>query len=193
MDNRSWMYRDSPEGLRRMNYCNRVQCFINYTLSNLRNISEDSIRCLCKRCKNKKFIDLNVVTMHILQKEFIKRYMCWFTDRESYVPHETMIEKMVGSTSSSSNVHEIVDDNNNSYKNMVMDAMKVNQGYVGQCPIVDEEFNADTANFFDLLKDSDELLWDRCTNHGKLSVIAHMFTIKSDHRLSEVSYDRIVE
>jgi hypothetical protein len=104
-----------------------------------------------------------------------------------------MIEKMVGSTSSSSNVHEIVDDNNNSYKNMVMDAMKVNQGYVGQCPIVDEEFNADTANFFDLLKDSDELLWDRCTNHGKLSVIAHMFTIKSDHRLSEVSYDRIVE
>jgi len=193
MDNRSWMYRDSPEGLRRMNYCNRVQCFINCTLSNLRNISEDSIRCLCKRCKNKKFIDLNVVTMHILQKEFIKRYMCWFTDRESYVPHETMIEKMVGSTSSSSNVHEIVDDNNNSYKNMVMDAMKVNQGYVGQCPIVDEEFNADTANFFDLLKDSDELLWDRCTNHGKLSVIAHVFTIKSDHRLSEVSYDRIVE
>jgi len=28
---------------------------------------------------------------------------------------------------------------------MVMDAMRMNQGYVGQCPIVDEEPNADKA------------------------------------------------
>jgi hypothetical protein len=124
MDNRSWMYRDSPERLRKMNYCNGVQCFINYTLSNLRNISGDSIRYPCKRCKNKKFLDPDVVTMHILQKGFMKKYMCWFTNREPNVPHEIMIEKMIGSTSSSSNVHKIIDDNNNSYKNMVMDAMK---------------------------------------------------------------------
>jgi hypothetical protein len=37
-----------------------------------------------------------------------------------------MIKKIVGLTSSSSNMNEIIDDNNNSYKNMVMDAMKVN-------------------------------------------------------------------
>ena len=37
-----------------MYYCNGVQGFINYTLSNLRNISGDGIRCPCKRCKNKK-------------------------------------------------------------------------------------------------------------------------------------------
>jgi hypothetical protein len=47
--------------------------------------------------------------------------------------------------------------------------------------------------FFYLLKDSDESLWDGCTNHSKLSVIAKVFTIKSDYRLSEASYDRIVE
>jgi hypothetical protein len=33
---------------------------------------------------------------------------------------------MVGSTSSSHNVHEVVDDNSNLYKNMVMDAMRIN-------------------------------------------------------------------
>ena len=48
------MYQDSPEGLRKMNYCNEVEGFINYTLSNMRYISGDSIRCSCKRCKNKK-------------------------------------------------------------------------------------------------------------------------------------------
>jgi hypothetical protein len=43
-----------------------------------------------------------------------------------------------------------------------------------------------------MLKDFDELLWDGCTNHNKLSVVAHVFTTKSDYRLSEVGYDKIV-
>ena len=30
-------------------------------------------------------------------------------------------------------------------------------------------------------------------NHIKLSAVAHVFTIKSDHGLSEVSYDKIME
>jgi hypothetical protein len=49
------------------------------------------------------------------------------------------------------------------------------------------------ARFFDLLKDSDEPLWDDCTNHSKLSIVAQMFTIKSNSGLSEAGYDRIVE
>jgi hypothetical protein len=45
--------------------------------------------------------------------------------------------------------------------------------------------------FFYLLKDSDEPL--RCINHGKLLVVAQVFTIKSDHELSEVGCDIIVK
>jgi hypothetical protein len=40
------------------------------------------------------------------------------------------------------------------------------------------------------LKDFDELLWNGCTNHNKLSVIAH---INSDYGLSEASYNRIIK
>ena len=79
---------------------------------------------------------------------------------------------MVGSTSSASNVYGVVNDNNNPYRNMVMDAMRMNQGNVNQCPIVEEEANADATRFFDLLKDSDEPLWDGCMNHNKLSTVA---------------------
>jgi len=78
-------------------------------------------------------------------------------------------------------------------RNMVMDAMRMNQGNVSQCPIVEEEPNADAARFFDLLKDSDEPLWDGCTIHSKLSAVAQVFTIKSDHGLSEAGYDKIIE
>jgi hypothetical protein len=49
-----------------MNYCNDVEGFINYALSNPKNISEGNIRCPCKSCKNKKFLNPDVITMHLL-------------------------------------------------------------------------------------------------------------------------------
>jgi hypothetical protein len=76
---------------------------------------------------------------------------------------------------------------------MVMDAMRMSEGNVRECPIVEEEPNADAARFFYLLKDSDESLWDGYTNHSKLSVVAQVFTIKSNHGLSEAGYDKIIE
>jgi hypothetical protein len=40
---------------------------------------------------------------------------------EPHVPHEIIVEMMIESTSSSSNIHEVVDDN----MNMIMDAMRM--------------------------------------------------------------------
>jgi len=40
------MYQNSPQWLQRMDYCNRIQGFINYAISNPRNISRNGIRCL---------------------------------------------------------------------------------------------------------------------------------------------------
>jgi hypothetical protein len=123
----------------------------------------------------------------------MENYRCWYAHGEVFVSKKRMGERVVGSTSSASNVHEATNDNTNPYKNMVMDAMRMNQGNVSQCPIVEEEPNEMQLGFFILLKDSDEPLWDGCTNHSKLSVITHVFTIKSDHRLSEAGYDKIIE
>jgi len=47
--------------------------------------------------------------------------------------------------------------------------------------------------FFNMLRDSDEPLWDGCTNHSKLLAVAQVFTIKLDHGLSEACYDKIIE
>jgi hypothetical protein len=88
----------------------------------------------------------------------MKRYLCWFAYGEPYVPYETIVERIVGSTFNSSNVYEVVDDNSNPYRNMIIDAMRMNQGYVDQYPVIDEEPNVDATRFFDLLKDSDKPL-----------------------------------
>jgi hypothetical protein len=88
----------------------------------MRNISGGGIRCSCKRCKNKKFLDPNIVTMHLLQKEFIEKYICMHTENH----HNTTVKRMVGSTYSSSNMHGVVYDNSNPYRNIVMDAIEMN-------------------------------------------------------------------
>jgi len=69
-----------------------------------------------------------------------------------------MVERIVELTSNSSNVHEVVYDNSNSYKNEVIDAIRMNQGHTSQCPIINKEPNADATKFFYPLKDSDEPL-----------------------------------
>jgi hypothetical protein len=56
-----------------------------------------------------------------------------------------MIENMVGSTFSSSYVHGVVDENSNSYRNMILDVMRMNQGYSGKYLIIDEEQNTDAT------------------------------------------------
>ena len=100
---------------------------------------------------------------------------------------------MVGLTFSSSSVNGVVNDNNYRYKSMVMNAMRMNYGYIGECSIIHEELSAEAVRFFELLHDSDEPIWDKCKNHSKLLVVAQVFTFKSNNELSEVDYDRIVE
>ena len=85
----------------------------------------------------------------------MEKYLCWFAHEKPYVPYETMIQRMVGSTFSSNNMYGVVDDHSNCYKSIVIDAIRMNRGDAGECSIIDEQPNADASRFFDLLKDFD--------------------------------------
>jgi len=86
--------------------------------------------------------------MHHIKNWFVEKYLCWLPYREPYVPYETMLERIVGSTSTSSNIYEVIDDNHNRYKSMVMEAMRINHGYSGEGSCVHEEPNVDATRFF---------------------------------------------
>ena len=77
-----------------------------------------------------------------------------------------------------------------------MNEMKMNEDYLGEdshnIPL-DEEINVDATKFFELIKYSGELLWDKCITQSKLSNIAQVFATKIDYRLSERDYDRIMK
>jgi len=72
MDDRSWMYRDSSQWLYREHHCKKVKGFINFALSNPKNISGGEVRCSCVKCKNKKFYQSNIVTIHLLTKTLLR-------------------------------------------------------------------------------------------------------------------------
>jgi hypothetical protein len=86
--------------------------------------------------KIKKYLYPDSVTMHLLHKGFIEDYMCWYAHEKLFFRNESMVERMVGSTSSASNVHGVINNNSNPYRNMVIDTMRMNQGNVSQCSIV---------------------------------------------------------
>jgi len=75
--------------------------------------------------------------MHLLQKEFMEKYLCWFAHKEPNIPYEAMVERIVSSTSSYSNVHGVVNDNSNPDRSMMINAIRMNQDYACECSIVD--------------------------------------------------------
>jgi hypothetical protein len=52
--------------------------------------------------------------------------MYLYPHREPSIPHDIMVERMIELSSSANNVHGVVDDNSNLYRNMIMDAMRMN-------------------------------------------------------------------
>ena len=67
--------------------------------------------------------------IHLLKNEFVKKYMCWYTQKEPYVLHGTMLKREVDSTFKSSNIHGFVNDNSNPYKNMMINTIGIGEGY----------------------------------------------------------------
>jgi len=67
--------------------------------------------------------------IHILKKkkEFVEKYICWFPHKEPYVSYKTMLERIFGLTSSSGNIHEVVDDNSNRYRSIYSDISNENK------------------------------------------------------------------
>ena len=159
------MYQVSLEGWRMMDYYNRIESFINMDHLIQKILVEAVLDIHVRGVKIKSFSIQMLLRCIFYKKSFMEKYLCWFSYREPYAPYETMIEKMIGSPSNFSNVHEVVDDNNNCYRRMIIDAIIINQGDASECLIIDEEPNVDACRFFDILKYYEKLLWDKCTNN----------------------------
>jgi len=75
-------------------------------------------------------------------------YLCWYAHGEQSVRNESILERIIVSTSSTNNMHSVVNNKSNHYKNMIMKVMRMNQGNFSQYSIIEEEPNTDATRFF---------------------------------------------
>lgn len=74
--------------------------------------------------------------------------MYWHAYRESYGTYMTMVEKIVGSTFSFSNVHGFIYVNSYCYRSIIIDAIKMHQCDTSKCLITNKEPNESITIFF---------------------------------------------
>jgi len=133
-------------------YITGVRRFINFAFSIDKNISGGKIRCPCVRCKNQKFLKENDICKHLLTKCFLPCYENWTVHGESYIAEPILARH------TSVGISHVVNDVclENSYRNLVMDAMGVGDAYSNDnvfSPVVAEELpNPKATNFYKHLK-----------------------------------------
>jgi hypothetical protein len=59
-------------------------------------VASSGIRCPCRKCKNKKYLHPDIVTIHLLHKGLMEDYLCWYARGELFVHNESIIERVVG-------------------------------------------------------------------------------------------------
>ncbi|KAL0286796.1 UNVERIFIED_CONTAM: hypothetical protein Sangu_2719300 [Sesamum angustifolium] len=146
---RSWMWRHlDNNGYLLDEFVERVDHeFLNFAFLNPRFISQGQIKCSCTKCDNRKFLSRNDVHLHFLRNGFSRGYSVWYAHGES-----------LNRRNDASGSSMAFDEEGSHYRTMVMDV--VGFGLI-QNPMCDEQPpHPEAQQFFDLLKDADEPLWD---------------------------------
>jgi hypothetical protein len=73
-------------------YCKEIESFINFSLSNSKNISRGWIKYPCVKGKNKKFTPIRCCD---------DAYLCWYVHAQLCISYKTMLKMIVGWTSNS--------------------------------------------------------------------------------------------
>ena len=164
---REWMYnRRDDKNMLRSEFIEGVNEFVAFAQQHPYLNDRDKIRCPCVRCKNLKYLDVPDLKVHLYRKGFMENYYEWLS-------HGERVSK--GSTSSPTQT--------NPYREMVVDAFgDVDQSFLEEAALVEEEPNAEAKKFFELLKLAQEPLYDG-SNISVLEMASRMINLKSEYNL----------
>ncbi|XP_074327242.1 uncharacterized protein LOC141665158 [Apium graveolens] len=144
------------------------QVFLDFAYSHPKCVNK-KIRCPCWKCKKNNYLDINIVNYHLLVNGFMRNYEeCWGAHGQ---------RRDGGFT-----VHNSSSSNNHRMNEMVHDIVGPDFDWE---QAREQPMNSDAKNFFKLLDDGSEPLWDGCTKQSKLSAVATLLNIKADHMSHE--------
>ncbi|KAL4580504.1 hypothetical protein LXL04_016700 [Taraxacum kok-saghyz] len=183
---RKWMYEQYDDrGHLSAIFFNGVKAFAEFASSKPSHMDEGRIKCPCKNYRNRPFLDVDVVKLHLYKAGFVQNYKSW--DRQG----ETLLDNTLSDADDTyTTLHE---QHAPTYTEMILDATNSDclNGFMSR-PI-EEEPNIADKKFFDMLKAADKELWSGCKKATQLSVVSRLLNIKSDYRMLEQCYDTICQ
>lgn len=121
-----------------------VRKFVELAKEHTNLTDSQNIRCTCSKCRNRKYLDVDSVKQHLYRIGFVNDYFQWVCHGEDFAS--------LGSSNSTTN----------RYMDMVVDALGPREGteFVERLNDVKEEPNPKPKKFFDMLKSSQEPLYE---------------------------------
>ncbi|XP_043816100.1 uncharacterized protein LOC122724634 [Manihot esculenta] len=129
---RRWMYeRLDQNGFLNSEFEIGVETFLNFAYAQVQFICQDKIHCPCSKCQNRKFQNRQDVTYHLCKSGFVGGYTKWIAHGEC-ITHEINSEQL----EEQSTDYLATTNNVNDYRSMVIEAMDINYGTVGDGSMV---------------------------------------------------------
>lgn len=109
--NREWRYRRfTDDGYISHEFQEGLESFIEFARGHPAFMDRDKIRCPCKKCKNKAFMDEDTVRLHLASKGFELNYHVWVFQGERPPYVRSQRPNLAGSSSGYRQYHQMVVD-----------------------------------------------------------------------------------
>ncbi|XP_021752049.1 uncharacterized protein LOC110717610 [Chenopodium quinoa] len=162
---RSWMYERKVGNSINPEFLKGVDEFLKYVEDHPESSNPNEVRCPCFKCKNKRLWDPDTVKLHLYRSGFLPNYYEWMCHGEGF-PGTRRRES-------------------NEYREMVLDAFgqSQDQGHSEEPPVsLEEEPNAQAKPFFDLLRASEQPLYEG-SSLSVLEMASRITSLKCEYNL----------
>ncbi|XP_021716717.1 uncharacterized protein LOC110684586 [Chenopodium quinoa] len=158
---RSWMYERKVGHSINPDFVKGVDEFLKYVKDHPESSNPNEVRCPCFKCKNKWLWDAETVKIHLYRKGFVPNYYAWMFHGEGFPG--------------------VPEGPSNEYREMVFDAFGHNEDQ-GHSKEVEEEPNAQAKHFLDLLKASEQPLYEG-SSLSVLEMDTRITSLKCEYKL----------
>ncbi|XP_054785879.1 uncharacterized protein LOC129292331 [Prosopis cineraria] len=175
-DDRMWMYSRRDESGKGLNkkFIDGVEQFVAFVLSQPNLVSNGQIRCPCSKYDNKKFLEYEIVKVHLYRHGFVPNYDPWSYHGEPL--HYDDVD------------YEVARDIEERVEDAVGPSVNPNTNIE-----LDDPPSHNAQKFYEMLETAKEPLYEGCSRHTPLSAISRLLNIKSEFNLSENCYNCILQ
>ncbi|CAM8979456.1 unnamed protein product [Rhodiola kirilowii] len=156
--------------------------------------SDNSIRCPCTKCKNKRFIHIRMMEAHLYKHGFTPNYFNWTLHGEELV--EINYVNTVQTQAEPTTSYPLHDTSEQIWTNEAFPTMVPDIATTDDIPESSNYGEHQTDNFkanrfFDLLNTCGEPAYEGCTTETELSINMKMLATKANYGLSEGAFNAV--